>query len=119
MIVFGKALTAAALTWPPSRSWSSRTTDHHPDLARWSILSAMFGCTLVVTLVIDTVVGTTRSLTASGATERKRTEAPGTEEIVAARVRQREADRGPAFGDTRRMTYDRVSPHLGLPCSGA
>jgi uncharacterized membrane protein len=89
MIAFGKALTAAALLVAAITLMVVADTDHHPELARWSILTAMFGCTMVVALVVDIVVH--HAITVAMTDERKRTEAML--ERVAARFAEGELDR--------------------------
>lgn len=88
--LFGKALTAVALLAAAITLMVISTTDHHPELARWSILTAMLGCTLVVTLVVDTVVH--HAIANAMTDERKRTEA--LVEGVAARFAEGELERG-------------------------
>ena len=88
MIVFGKALTAVALLVTAVTLMVVSATDSHPELARWSILTAMFGCTTVVTLVIDTVVR--HSIANAFADERARTEEIVARSIAAERRRTEE-----------------------------
>lgn len=106
MMVFGKALTAVALLVASITLMVISTTDHHPELARWAILTALFGCTLVVTIVIDTVVH--HSIGDALADERERTEKGIRNAIAAERLRTEEIVAGVAAAFAQREADGRL-----------
>lgn len=106
MMVFGKALTAVALVAAAITLMVVSTADHHPTLARWAVLAAMAGCTLIVTIVIDTTVH--HAIGNALAEERTRTEDAIRSALAAERLRTEEIVAGVAAAFAQREADGRL-----------